>query len=209
MSEVVPPPTPPPGLLARLRAWGGRESLWVLVAFALGVVLGAGAGPIWVRSAQEAQELSDRVVWWGTPGLFERMTFGEAQLFIFLRNLRVVGVMVAGGLLLRILPLLIVSVNGAMLGFMGLVTSLHPTLRLGDLLLFTIPHGIFELTAFGVAAVAAARIPRVARGRGFRGRLGVLVESIPALLLSVGLLLLASCLEARHFHSAPRRSLID
>lgn len=71
---------------------------------------------------------------------------------IFLNNIRIALIIYGGGLLLGSFTAIFLVINGA---FIGYVASKVP---LGDFIIYTIPHGIFEVIAIIVAGTAGFRL---------------------------------------------------
>jgi uncharacterized membrane protein SpoIIM required for sporulation len=71
---------------------------------------------------------------------------------IFLNNIRIALIIYGGGLLLGSFTVIFLFINGA---FIGYVASKVP---LGDFIIYTIPHGIFEVVAIIIAGAAGFRL---------------------------------------------------
>jgi uncharacterized membrane protein SpoIIM required for sporulation len=73
-------------------------------------------------------------------------------LSIFLNNVNIAFFIYIGGILIGIVTAFLMISNGA---FIGYVASKYP---LGDFLIYTIPHGIFEVTGIIIAGTAGFRL---------------------------------------------------
>ncbi|MGB9937964.1 MAG: stage II sporulation protein M [Methanobacterium sp.] len=85
----------------------------------------------------------------------ERVSKGEIKLTtlsIFANNIKIAFSLYAGGIIVGLFTVWILVFNGI---FIGYAASKFP---IGDFILYTIPHGIFELTGIIIAGAAGLRL---------------------------------------------------
>ncbi len=118
-------------------------------------------------------------------------------LALFYNNLRVSLIMMAGGLVLGILPFLVVIANGALVGYVlaTLTAKIHISLWLA-ILTGILPHGIFEIPAYLLASAYGMRIGatefRAIARAGKPGMWAYLRKDLWTIVLIVAVLLLVA-----------------
>jgi stage II sporulation protein M len=150
------------------------------------------------------------------PDLMEQISaafadrFGEAPALdfslakeIFLQNLTASAIAWLAGIVVGIAPFLMVAANGFILGYVILYVA-NVSERLGDSLIFMVagllPHAIFELPAFFLAAVLGLSLGldwlgQEARGQRFKTLWRTFVGSIKYFAVVVVLLAIAAVIE--------------
>lgn len=73
-------------------------------------------------------------------------------LSIFANNIKIAFYLYGGGIVIGIITLLVLAYNGL---FIGYVAS---KFNVGDFIIYTIPHGVFELSGIVIAAAAGLRL---------------------------------------------------
>ena len=127
----------------------------------------------------------------------------EMMIQIFLNNLKVASIIIVSGLLFSIFSLMILFSNGIIIGFMF---SIVPAPLM---LLYIVPHGIFEIPQLLISIVCAILVTRLEinlikgvlqRDKTFKGELQNSSQIIMDIILSVSLiivlLLIAAFVEA-------------
>lgn len=180
-------------LFADNRHWFKMVLIWFAVSFGLGIA-----------------------AYYYYPGLLEDILqifadkFGEAPTLdsdlafdIFLNNVKASGIGLVGGLLLGVGSFFIVVTNGFLIGYVAvsiLFLSDQPTDGLVFILAGLLPHGIFEIPAFLIAAAMGLKlglewISRASAGKRwqvFRKNLITVLLAVPSIAL---LLLIAAFIE--------------
>jgi stage II sporulation protein M len=110
------------------------------------------------------------------------------------RNLTVALISIAAGLIYRYLPLAIVFLNGHLLGIFIYGVLFLSNNQSGILLL--LPHGVFEIPAFIIAASLGISLSRLGKGRGFFGRFKAIFENFPTTYIIILLLIIAAIIES-------------
>lgn len=177
--------------------WNNRRYLWlVLIVFVVGIAAGfAEAEPlkaVLTSQLSQLQELAKQAWTRGSP------VYTIAV--IFWNNVKAVLMILATGIIAGIPAILGVFGNGALIGFV-LAALAEQGVPLGSLLVFGIlPHGIFEIPAFLLAAAFGVKLgwgwwrpqPGQTRGEAFRRVFG---EAARAAGVSVVLLAVAALIE--------------
>jgi len=90
--------------------------------------------------------------------LKRRISQGELKLTtlsIFANNLKVAFIIYAGGVILGIITVIYLFVNGAIIGY---TAAQFP---IGDFIIYTAPHGIFEMLGIIIAAAGGFRLANI------------------------------------------------
>ena len=90
--------------------------------------------------------------------LKRRISQGELKLTtlsIFANNLKVAFIIYAGGIILGVITVIYLFVNGAIIGYTAAQFSI------GDFIIYTAPHGVFEMVGIIIAAAGGFRLANV------------------------------------------------
>jgi stage II sporulation protein M len=90
--------------------------------------------------------------------LKRRISQGELKLTtlsIFANNLKVAFIIYAGGIILGAITVIYLFVNGAIIGYTAAQFSI------GDFIIYTAPHGVFEMLGLIIAAAGGFRLANV------------------------------------------------
>ncbi len=128
-------------------------------------------------------------------------SFAAMMLTLFWHNLRTSVAMMIGGILFGVLPIIFVLANGALVGYILVIT--YQTTHLNPFLLFAagiLPHGIFEIPAYLLASAFGMRVGLLIfrslghrQGEGSWRRLGK--DLLPTLVIVTILLFIAANIE--------------
>jgi uncharacterized membrane protein SpoIIM required for sporulation len=178
---------------SRLKEWGWAELRIILLAIAVGSLLGALSAFMFLENESQAKETLTFLHSANHRGL----AFVAHWRLHFWHNLKIATVVIVSGVVWRWIPILISSLNAYAVGLSCTLLLMHYSITFIDILSKLGPHGVLEIPALVTASIAGARIPRVAKGRTLGFRLQVLIESWKVALAVMAVLCLAAAVEAR------------
>ena len=131
----------------------------------------------------------------------QKDAFFPAMFLLFTNNLKVSLLMICGGVLFGVVPVLGVLANGALVGFVLLILTVKD--HVNPLLIFVagiLPHGIFEIPAYLLASALGMRIGwliirTLADRAGTDEWRAVGKDAAPTILWVMGLLFVAAMIE--------------
>ncbi len=169
-----------------LRRYGGLSLLFFVVGALLGAVFASQLQHILLPFIKDIRHIGVTI---------KREPLWEEALTIFVHNLGTSLLMMAGGLLLGVIPLASVTLNGAVIGYVLVILTQET--HVNPFLLFAagiLPHGLFEVSAYLLASgfgmeVGVTVVRSIIRRSGTREQWRMLGQDAGKTVLWVTLLL--------------------